>query len=308
MADTGHRAENEPTTELVKNEEPSRWTRITYREAVNQSWTEIVAVALATSLVTFISGLIVNLVSDQMKPRSKLFLAFSGVATVILTTVVVAYPQARDRIFGGDSPDTSTTSTSSSSSKPSPPEKAQSTSTPKRHPSRTPSPSKSTAPKIRGYIASARSSTASEADNRPPAKIRFWAYEGADVIGSVRFSTGGYAGRFGWAPTAIGKDCAVPYVRFIFGGIKTGKYDVLIHTPDVPNLAHQVDISDQTIDQSAHRGEWFRLSQEKITADSTGTSYELSMNQSPASFGDNHGCRRGAERVAFDAVWLRPLA
>lgn len=50
-----------------------------------------------------------------------------------------------------------------------------------------------------GYVASAVSSKANYADNRPPVKIRFWAYGADSVIGDVRYAEGGYAGRFAWA-------------------------------------------------------------------------------------------------------------
>lgn len=283
---------------------------------MGQTWLEVVIVAVVAAIVAVGSGLVVNLVSAQIKPVSGCFLVLGTVVVVLLTAAVAAYPQLRDRLFDhgaakkpsgttqkpsglGPSPAPATRSSPVNSQSP----LANKTSSPGKTVTRKPVPAK-----IDGYIASARSSTAGHADNHPPAKIRFWAYGGASVIGDVRFANGGYTGRYGWAPVAIGKDCSVPYVRFIFGGIATGSYEVSVHVPDVPGLAHQVEMGGQVVDQAAHRGEWLRLSTEAVTKDvDGGTSFELEMSQSASSFGEQPGCSAGTEHIAFDAVWLRPL-
>jgi len=161
---------------------------------------------------------------------------------------------------------------------------------------------------LTGFIASATSSKASTAGNHPPVSIRFWAYGADSVIGDVRYTEGGYSGRYAWAPVAIGKDCAVPYVRFIFGGIPAGRYAVSVRTPDVTGLARQVEVGNEVIDETAHPGQWLSLGTQQVVKDGDGgTSFELMMSQPAASLGDENGCRAGTEHVAFDAVWIGPV-
>ncbi|WP_431884116.1 hypothetical protein [Micromonospora gifhornensis] len=282
---------------------------------------EIAFVALAGTLIAFFLSIVANLVSNRINmPFGPLVI----VASVLLLSAaaVAIYPQMQGRTpdTGSDDnhPQTSLQPTAADgtdhdarSAPPgtSPPNSSTTSRPGPASQSRRPSTSKASLPaEDEGHTVTARSETGKYANNLPPAKTRFWAYGSGGVVGDLRFSEGGYAGRYGWAPVGIGRDCTVPYVRFIFAGIPPGKYTISAHIPDVPDLANQVEIGDWVINQAKHRNQWLELGSTTITPYSDGGVYiDLHMSQAPESFGNETGCRVGDKRVAFDAVRIRPI-
>jgi hypothetical protein len=153
------------------------------------------------------------------------------------------------------------------------------------------------------YIVSVNSSTADTMPSNPTSPtFRYWYYVSADeVIGEISYvGSGGFAGRYGWVPTGVGKDCAVPYVIFTIAGIPKGTYRVSAHIPDIPDLATEVEYGDVIIDQAAHRDSWAPLGTVTVSSDDPWISYLQS--QPYGSFGSESGCRRGDTRIAYDAI------
>lgn len=111
---------------------------------------------------------------------------------------------------------------------------------------------------------SALSSDAGDGDPRgPEPKLRFWHYEG--TYGDVQV-----IGDYAIAPETLGADCGNPYVSYLVAGVPKGTYDVLVFTPDLPNLSTSVEYgavnlgppgqwSAVSFDQTQNRGQWVKL-------------------------------------------------
>lgn len=138
-----------------------------YRGLMAVPWTEIVIVAVVAALVTFAASVVDNLVSERMRPLPGPALAIGAVALVALTAAVSVYRQFRDRI-GGLHADRAPTASGSAAASGTPGRGSPTAVVPAATSAASPSPAASTRlAALPGFVATARSSTASTAGDHP---------------------------------------------------------------------------------------------------------------------------------------------